>query len=265
MDLVATDGQAVAGPPDAVADRALGAGDPAGQDDGDVGMFDHVVPRRGDDVPEERRPPRRVTGRRRELLVGAGAARVEDTVDGVADPEDVAAVVEVVARVANLGHPEAFSALPLHLVGHRAVVHEDLGDPRFLTDMRAVEVGDVPVPEDAVPPAGEIAGDDLGGVQPAVGVDDELGVVVGDDHRVRRRAALRAAGEHQRPQQPNDDEQQGDREPDDPAGPLHLASPCQIVGLHPMCNGSIWTQHPPDLRTHPFPPRPFFGVPVSSG
>ena len=41
-----------------------------------------------------------------ESLVGAGATRVEDTGDGVADLEDMGAETEVLVGIADLGHPE---------------------------------------------------------------------------------------------------------------------------------------------------------------
>ena len=45
--------------------------------------------------------------------------------------------------------------LPQQLIGHRLAVQGDLGDLRYLTDVRLVGVGDVPEAEDAVPAARE--------------------------------------------------------------------------------------------------------------
>jgi hypothetical protein len=184
----------------AVADRALGAAHVARQRHRDVYVLDLVAPGRGDDVPQEhRRRRRRRTHAAGEGLVGTGGAGVEHPGNGVADLVDVGAVAEVLVRIADLGYSEAAAVLPEHLVRGGLTVDQDRGDLRLLPHPRAVLVGDVPVPEDAVAPAGKFGGDGLHGVEPAVVVDDEVRLVVAEDHRVRDVGRLRAAAEHERP------------------------------------------------------------------
>jgi hypothetical protein len=124
----------------------------------------------------------------------------------------VLAVVQGAVGIADLGHPEAVGVLPQQVVGHRAAVEQDGVDLRHLTDAGVVGIADIPVLEDAVPTGREHPRDGLFRLELSVVADDVLRAEVGEHDRVRnRRGTAGSAVEHQRPQQPDGDEPQGDR------------------------------------------------------
>ncbi len=188
---VAVGAQIRAGAADAESDTATGAGDLGRQRDRDFGPLDRVVPRGCDDVPVEGGSGVGIPGTPGELTAGTDAARIQDTSDGVADLEDVAAVVQGGVGVTDLCHPEPLTLLPQQLVGRRRAVQRDRRDLGYLPEAGIVLVGHVPVAEDAVPPAGEITGDGLDRGHPSGGVNGEISTVIGDQHRIGRPAGAR--------------------------------------------------------------------------
>jgi hypothetical protein len=210
---VAVDGEVAAGGAAAGSDRTLRAQHRRGQCHGDVDVLDLVVPGRCDDIPEEHRGRVRVTRRVAELLTCADGSGIEHAGDGVPDLEHVRPRGQGAVRATDLGHPEPFPALPEQLVGRRFAVPQDRLELRHLPDLGTVLVGDIPVPEDAVPSDGELTGDGLHGSQITVGVHRVVGGVVTDDHRIGGAVATSTGGraENQRPQHAKRDEHQRDQ------------------------------------------------------
>src|SRR4029079_18229587 len=102
-----------------------------------------------------------------------GGTRVKNTRDAVADLEDVGGPTEVLVRITDLGDPEAFAVLPQHLVRGTPSVEQNRRDVGLLPHPRTVLVGDIPVPEDAVPADGKLGGDRLTAVDSGITVRDK--------------------------------------------------------------------------------------------
>ena len=140
------------------------------------------------------------------MLAGAGIAGIENTGDAVLNAEDMGARSQSAIGITDLGHQEPVVVLLHHLKRHRPVVHRDRDDLGYLTEVGVVDIGDIPEPEDAVPPAGELGRDGFVRLHQTIAIDGVLSPQTGDHHRVVYRAVVGDGAEHHRPEQTQADE-----------------------------------------------------------
>ena len=132
----------------------------------------------------------------------------------------------VTVWITDFGHPEPIVGLPEQLVGNRLAVERDFVDLGDLSKVRVVAIRDIPEPENAVSATRELGRDDLIGPHQTIAVHGEVGAHVGEDDRIGGGTTTGGhAVEHNRPQQPQSQEQQQNQSRDYPLDCPHATSP----------------------------------------